>query len=258
MAACVQFQDESVDDEQRPALLHDLYKRFFARDALTPLAGADPAAIASYLMKAASSGTPIHADVLEPVWDWLRATMQGCFEELRRTKPFHHYMKCELASAELPIDPKQASFPNDIELEMPSLVLTLPSSSTTGHHHPPITVGFPHELNTLTIGRDYSCDVLVQESADVSRSHARFGYTRTNVDVFDLGSSSGTFVNGSRVHYAPVSLNDTVRIGNMTFVLRLSHVEPKQNIGQKIVNTFRRLSLKLSGTAATSPAPQSQ
>lgn len=67
MAACVQFQDESVDDEQRPALLHDLYKRFFARDALTPLAGADPAAIASYLMKAASSGTPIHADVLEPV-----------------------------------------------------------------------------------------------------------------------------------------------------------------------------------------------
>ncbi len=51
---------------------------------------------------------------------------------------------------------------------------------------------------TVVVGRDAACD-LVTTNPTVSRQHARFSHDGTSWLLEDLGSSSGTFVDGKRV-----------------------------------------------------------
>jgi pSer/pThr/pTyr-binding forkhead associated (FHA) protein len=51
---------------------------------------------------------------------------------------------------------------------------------------------------TLVIGRDLSCEVIVQDR-QVSRYHARLMPTPDGVILDDLGSKNGTFINGQRL-----------------------------------------------------------
>jgi pSer/pThr/pTyr-binding forkhead associated (FHA) protein len=50
-----------------------------------------------------------------------------------------------------------------------------------------------------------------------SRRHAAFTLGPSGLQVQDLGSTNGTFVNGSRVQSAPLHRGDTVTIGNNSF-----------------------------------------
>jgi pSer/pThr/pTyr-binding forkhead associated (FHA) protein len=71
-----------------------------------------------------------------------------------------------------------------------------------------------------TMGRAPGADFIV-EAALVSRVHCRFrldDYDRLAVE--DLGSTNGTWVNGTKVEKAPLSAGDTVQIGRVEFAVR--------------------------------------
>jgi hypothetical protein len=71
----------------------------------------------------------------------------------------------------------------------------------------------------LIVGREES-DLEIEDTT-VSRRHAAFRPTDEGVELEDLGSTNGTFVNGARID-SPVSLQpgDFVSIGNSTFEVR--------------------------------------
>ena len=71
----------------------------------------------------------------------------------------------------------------------------------------------------LIVGREES-DLEIEDTT-VSRRHAAFRPTDEGVELEDLGSTNGTFVNGARID-SPVALQpgDFVSIGNSTFEVR--------------------------------------
>ena len=81
-----------------------------------------------------------------------------------------------------------------------------------------------------TIGRSVECTVRL-DSTDVSRRHARIVIANEAATLEDLGSTNGTFVNGTRVT-APVPLTDgmVVTFGSMETVFRSSPEEPPTEV----------------------------
>jgi len=79
----------------------------------------------------------------------------------------------------------------------------------------PILIGQTGPLNghrwvihqTLMLGRDPSCDVVIPER-QVSRYHARLMVSRNGVILEDLGSKNGTYYNGRKLE-DPVVLQDS-------------------------------------------------
>ena len=71
-----------------------------------------------------------------------------------------------------------------------------------------------------TMGRAPRADFIV-DAALVSRLHCRF--TLDDLDrlkVEDLGSTNGTWVNGSKVERAPLLQGDRVKVGRIEFAVR--------------------------------------
>src|SRR3954451_13948726 len=70
-----------------------------------------------------------------------------------------------------------------------------------------------------TIGRE-GCDVNLMDP-EVSRRHATIRDQRGSLGIEDLGSTNGTFVNGSRITAVTVlSDGDEVRLGNTVWSIR--------------------------------------
>src|ERR1051326_8211124 len=77
--------------------------------------------------------------------------------------------------------------------------------------------------DTLTIGRDVSADVTIND-AEVSRTHTKLTAQADGYLVEDLGSTNGTFINGQRVTGSKLLRpGDTLGLGE-TVVLELSRV----------------------------------
>lgn len=70
------------------------------------------------------------------------------------------------------------------------------------------------------IGRREDCDLRIPLS-DVSRKHCRMIVNGDTINVEDLGSSNGTYVNGDRVQKSDVSAGDTLQIGPVIFVVQV-------------------------------------
>jgi pSer/pThr/pTyr-binding forkhead associated (FHA) protein len=71
-----------------------------------------------------------------------------------------------------------------------------------------------------TMGRAPRADFIV-DAALVSRLHCRF--TLDDLDrlkVEDLGSTNGTWVNGSKIDRAPLLQGDRVKVGRVEFTVR--------------------------------------
>jgi pSer/pThr/pTyr-binding forkhead associated (FHA) protein len=69
-----------------------------------------------------------------------------------------------------------------------------------------------------TMGRAPRADFVV-DAALVSRVHCRFTLNETNeLELEDLSSTNGTFVNGKKVAKAMLSDGDTLTIGRVQFV----------------------------------------
>ncbi len=76
----------------------------------------------------------------------------------------------------------------------------------------PIPVG-----DFVTIGRDPSCQVVINDSFASSR-HARIERRTGGFVIRDLKSRNGTFLNGSQISEAILTVNDRVRFGETVFL----------------------------------------
>ncbi len=72
-----------------------------------------------------------------------------------------------------------------------------------------------------TVGRAPRADFIV-DAALVSRLHCRLIATDRNVEVVDLKSTNGTFVNGKRVAQAVLAVGDRLRVGRVEMRVVLS------------------------------------
>jgi pSer/pThr/pTyr-binding forkhead associated (FHA) protein len=70
-----------------------------------------------------------------------------------------------------------------------------------------------------TMGRAPRADFVV-DAALVSRVHCRFTLSQVNeLELEDLGSTNGTFVNGKKVAKATLSDGDQLTVGRVQFVV---------------------------------------
>lgn len=74
--------------------------------------------------------------------------------------------------------------------------------------------------NLKTMGRAARADFVV-DAALVSRLHCRFTLDELErLDVEDLGSTNGTWVNGRKIDKAPLLEGDRVKVGRVEFSVR--------------------------------------
>jgi adenylate cyclase len=92
-------------------------------------------------------------------------------------------------------------------------MLPLRLISTTGDQ----TFELP-EGRLLVVGRGLASDIAIYDPT-ISRRHAELTAGPDGVEVKDLGSSNGTFINGTRVTAGRLRLDDTVTFGKMAFRL---------------------------------------
>ena len=86
--------------------------------------------------------------------------------------------------------------------------------STSGEQTIDITPG-----SQLIVGRAVNSDVPIYDPT-ISRQHAQLTVQNGGVMVKDLGSSNGTFLNGSRITEAVATPNDIVMFGKVSFYVR--------------------------------------
>jgi pSer/pThr/pTyr-binding forkhead associated (FHA) protein len=80
-----------------------------------------------------------------------------------------------------------------------------------------------------TMGRAPRADFVV-DAALVSRVHCRFTLNATNeLELEDLGSTNGTFVNGQKVARATLNDGDKLTIGRVQFVANTASNDPGGN-----------------------------
>jgi pSer/pThr/pTyr-binding forkhead associated (FHA) protein len=72
-----------------------------------------------------------------------------------------------------------------------------------------------------TLGRSTGAEFIV-EAALVSRLHCQLTATADSLQVKDLGSTNGTFVNGTRVKTAELKDGDTLAVGRMELTVSRS------------------------------------
>jgi len=72
---------------------------------------------------------------------------------------------------------------------------------------------------SIVVGRAKDADLVV-DSPQVSRHHARLTRTSAGIEVQDLGSTNGTFINGKRLMQGVVSQGDILGIGPARFEIK--------------------------------------
>jgi pSer/pThr/pTyr-binding forkhead associated (FHA) protein len=72
----------------------------------------------------------------------------------------------------------------------------------------------PLDRDWLVIGRGRGADLVIHEPT-ISRAHAAVGFRDGGFFVQDLGSTNGTFVNGSRRERAPLGDGDEIQMGRL-------------------------------------------
>lgn len=76
------------------------------------------------------------------------------------------------------------------------------------------------DRDRLMIGRGRKADVALAE-ATISRAHAVIGFDGQVFYVEDLGSTNGTFVNGTHVTKQPLKTDDEIQMGKLRIRVKL-------------------------------------
>jgi len=84
-----------------------------------------------------------------------------------------------------------------------------------------------HPGTSLVVGRAPASDIPVIDPT-ISRRHAEVECSETRVIVRDLGSSNGTFLNGTRIDSSVVNAGDTVTFGKVGFKLQQA-AQPRED-----------------------------
>jgi len=74
--------------------------------------------------------------------------------------------------------------------------------------------------STTVIGRRHDCDLCIPLKT-VSRRHCQLNQNKETINIRDLGSRSGTFLNGKRIDEAGIKAGDYIRIGPLIFGLQI-------------------------------------
>jgi ABC-type multidrug transport system ATPase subunit len=90
--------------------------------------------------------------------------------------------------------------------------------TTSGQHREPAKVRNLEGAQVLRIGRAPENDMVITDLR-VSRQHAELRSSGGTYEIIDVGSRSGTYVNGQRVQRARIGPNDIIGIGPSTFHL---------------------------------------
>jgi ABC-type multidrug transport system ATPase subunit/pSer/pThr/pTyr-binding forkhead associated (FHA) protein len=77
---------------------------------------------------------------------------------------------------------------------------------------------YPLRQGAMTIGRARNNDVVITDLL-ASRHHATLNVRGNNVDIVDMDSANGTFVNGRRVQRSQVKQGDVIAVGHHVFQL---------------------------------------
>jgi pSer/pThr/pTyr-binding forkhead associated (FHA) protein len=80
---------------------------------------------------------------------------------------------------------------------------------------------FPLNGAKAIIGRRQDCDLRIP-TRDVSRQHCALLTKGKTLQVKDMGSSNGTYVNGKRVAESPLTAGDQLRVGPVTFIVQIA------------------------------------
>lgn len=78
-----------------------------------------------------------------------------------------------------------------------------------------------------TIGRSTGAEFIV-DATMVSRLHCRLSAGATELEVVDLESTNGTFVNGQRVERAALKAGDRLGVGRVELIVSRGTKEPAQ------------------------------
>jgi pSer/pThr/pTyr-binding forkhead associated (FHA) protein len=79
--------------------------------------------------------------------------------------------------------------------------------------------------NIKTIGRSTGAEFIV-DATRVSRLHCQLSAGATHLEVVDLDSTNGTFVNGQRVTRATLQDGDTLAVGRVELVVSRTKALP--------------------------------
>lgn len=80
--------------------------------------------------------------------------------------------------------------------------------------------------NTTVIGRRHDCDLCIPLK-HVSRRHCQLNMNSENLEIRDLGSRNGTFLNGQRIEESTIKAGDYIKIGPLTFQIQIDGVPEK-------------------------------
>jgi adenylate cyclase len=103
---------------------------------------------------------------------------------------------------------------------------------------------------SLVVGRALTSDIPVFDPT-ISRRHAEVSCDEGGVEVRDLGSSNGTFVNGAKVAQARLSPGDMISFGKVSFRLTERTATPSSSLGY---HSSARTSAGAAGGASHAPA----
>ncbi len=106
--------------------------------------------------------------------------------------------------------------------------------------------------SSLVVGRALTSDIPVFDPT-ISRRHAQVTHEENGIDVRDLGSSNGTFVNGARVSESHLNVGDVITFGKVSFRLseRLATTTP---VAARASGGRSARGAGAGGTATESPA----
>ncbi|GHA76382.1 FHA domain-containing protein [Cognatilysobacter bugurensis] len=106
-----------------------------------------------------------------------------------------------------------------VHAALPRYVLRTVSGAGFGRSHP--------LANTTVVGRAPECTLRLDESG-ISRMHARLLPTAEGVQLEDLGSTNGSFINGKRVLFGEARVGDELMFDTLRF--RLAAVSAGESI----------------------------
>jgi len=96
-----------------------------------------------------------------------------------------------------------------------------PAANLVVKQGPQIGILFPITANTIVLGREETCDIIVQD-AEASRRHSQISWEDNDFFLSDLGSTNGTFINGMQI-IAPTRLKpgDSIGVGQTLLTFEL-------------------------------------
>jgi pSer/pThr/pTyr-binding forkhead associated (FHA) protein len=122
----------------------------------------------------------------------------------------------------------RADMPNELEAGPASAayggeVLTLGSALLVVKRGPNAGSRFQLNRPVTSMGRHPNSDVFLDDIT-VSRRHAELRWENDELQIVDMGSLNGTYVNGKTVQAAVLANGDEVRIGKFRLVLLSSRI----------------------------------